>query len=654
MKPEAANTHTRGATALPAAAAAAICGAVLVTIGAGGPSWLDSAELIAAARELGGIHPPGHPAWLSLAALADLLPLGPYSARVVWLSAACCAAAAWWTVRLAGRAMGGFAGTAAGGWWAFSAGLLVAFSGSTWMIGGRAEVYGLALATNLWAIDAALRAGDHADVPRAIGPVIETAVAVSLGLLNHHYVTLFVLPAVVAGGWPLVRGAVVAQRRALLIGTCAAAFLGLAYAAPSMRALADTEMGWGDPASMRGFWQGVTAAHFQVSVTESTAPVGGNLAVLLGALFAQMGVWPAALGLLGLGLGALRMSRTWWACALALVGGIGTKSLMAINTHNPDDYGYTAVASAMLAVGVAMFGGLLFGARGPLQRLGNARRLRLSVLVLPWALLLGLLNGVQLAANPAIHLAGGRAADVLDDHVRQRVSPGSLYLSNFVFLGFNEQAWRIAEGRRPDITNAHLSMRTGDTDRGARFNRWLEKRRPEHKNLAVAASRMQRAPIGNILQLAERADVFAEHDPANRIPAFSFGYDGVVQRLLRTDERGIHRSPQPDLPSRVRRWAKLYEDLEARGPLNHQTREVLVWQHALQAAHALRLGWPAVADFELRKARKLAPKARSLQRLGLRVQALQDAVAHQDRKRFGMLVQRYHRARYDELVSEEM
>ncbi len=639
------------ATNRAAAWSAAVCGVLLISISAAGPSWLDSAELIAAARELGGIHPPGHPAWLSLAAIADWWPLGPYGARVVWLSAVMGAVSAWFISRLATRALRDFASTTAGAWWSFASGLTIACSGSMWFIGARAEVYTLALATNLWALDAALRAGDRALDRTTIAPIVETAIAVSLGLLNHHYLTVFAMPAIVVAGWPALRGAVTARPRELAIAIAVALFLGLGYLAPSLRALADTEMRWGNPATAAGFWAGITAAHFQVSVTGSQVSIGTNLAVLLGAITVHMGTWLALLGLLGLGIGALRRTRLWWVLLLALLGSLATKALMAINTHNPDDFGYTALAAASLAISIAFVGGSLFAPDGPLKGFTAARRNRLSLLVVPWILLLAGLQALHTASDPDVNLANLRAPDVIDSHMRRQLSPGALYLSNYVFLGFNEQAWRIAEGRRPDLTSAHLSFRTGDTDGGRRYNRWLGDKRPALRPVTVAASRLKRAPIGNILMLAERWDVFAEHDPDLRIPPDLFGFNGIVNRLWRNAERTQGHAVAVEQDRHERTWNKLYRQLQQHNTLDHQTREVLLWQHTLHAAHALRAGWVKVAEAELKRAHKLAPHDQMTSNLSRRVSVLNDAITQRDKRRVRQTILHYRRMRFDELVS---
>jgi len=635
--------------------AAGLAGVVLVAISAGGPSWLDSAELIAAARELGGIHPPGHPAWLSLAGLAEWLPIGAYSARVVWLSAIFGALAVALTVRLARRAMGPFGTTTAGSWWAFGAGVAVASSGSMWLFGGRAEVYTLALASNLWAIDAALRAGDAAERgDLRPGPVVETAVAVAVGLLNHHYITLFALPAVAVAGWPALMSLGRGRPRVLLTAVAVAAFAGLAYLAPSLRSLADTEMQWGDPATPLGFWQGITAAHFQRSVTESNVAIGDNLLVLFGALAARTGPIVAAVGFVGLGLGGLQRRRAWLAVAVAALGALATKALMAINTGNPDDYGYTALAAAALGIGIASFGAMVFGAEGPLRRLAASRRRRLSFFVLPWLLLMCALQAFGQWYDPDVNLAGMRSPDIVDGHMRRVFSPGALYLSNQPFLAFNEQAFRIAEGRRPDLTASHLSFRTGDTDGGKRFARWLSKRRPEVGGLARVSVRLKTPAIGNLLPLVNRWDVFAERDADIRIPPSVYGFDAFANRLLRQPERAVDYTDAQAAERHQRIWSALYERLERLGPIDRQTREVLVWQHAIEAAGALRMGRVETARGELELAQKLAPRDATLRVLQWRLNALEDRHRSGDSRGYRALWARYNRMPLDALTSPDL
>ncbi len=618
----------------------AVVTAGMVLGSAGGPSFLDSGELIAAARELGGVHPPGHPAWLSLAGLAEVLPFGAYGARVVWLSALFAGIAAGLLVRIARGVMGPFGATRAGGWWAAAAGLALGCSGSLWQVGVRAEVYTLALATNLWAIDAALRAGRAAKGAKSVahGPAAEVVVALALGLLNHHYVTLFALPAVLLAGWPALR-TLPRKHLAALVG--AGAFAGLGYLALPLRALADTEMRWGDPTTLQGVWRAVTAQHFQRSVTAANVDLMDNAMVLMGAVSEGMGVWLAAAGLLGLGVAVLRPTGAWAATCAALVGGLLTKAFMVIDTHNPDDHGYVLLVAAALALGLAHGAAVLFGEDGVFAGLPQQRRRWLATLVVPWLVLLAGLGFALRTTSPATWQAGQRGPDAVDTLVRSAVGPGGIYLSNYYGLQFNEAAWRVAEGRRPDILSAHLSFRTGDTDGGVGYARWFAKRYPAEASLALGAVKMRRAPVGNLLQLAEAGRVYAEEDPDLRLPTAMLGFGGVAHRLLSSKERTLEYDLAAEQRAHERVWQALYDQLGPVTGLDHQTKGILVWQHALQMAHALRRGWRVVARDELARARKLAPSDSMLNRLEARLQLLDGAWKDGDVKRFHRLWQGY-------------
>jgi hypothetical protein len=65
--------------------------------------WLDSGSLVGSAWTMGVAHPPGEPAWLALAKLAQLIPIGDIAFRTNLLSAACLAACAWPLLLACGR-----------------------------------------------------------------------------------------------------------------------------------------------------------------------------------------------------------------------------------------------------------------------------------------------------------------------------------------------------------------------------------------------------------------------------------------------------------------------------------------------------------------------------------------------------------------------
>ena len=639
---------------------ATLIGVLLLCATAPAPTWLDSGELIAAARELGGIHPPGHPAWLSLAPIVEWLPLGPYSARVAWFSALFAAISVALMVRIARMILGDFGQTTAGSIWAAAAAASLGASSSLWLVSVRVEVYTLALACNLWALYAALRAGDAAANTESTAlsratrvALMELIVAVGLGVLNHHYITLFLVPALIVAAWPAIRLVGRHHRRAAFLMLALGLLLSLGYLGLTLRALTDTEMRWGDPATAPGLWDTLTAQHFQRSVTAVDVDPTENAMLLFGGIANGMGLWLAALGALGLALGWLRRDRLWLALLLTLAFGLLTKALMIIDLRNPDDHGYVLMAVAALALGIAMFGALLLGDDGLLSKMPSDVRGRLTWFIMPWVVTLIALNVVQMYKTPETNLRSARASDVLDNHVRSTLSPGSLYLGNYYGLVFNEQAFRIAEGRRPDISAAHISFRTGDTDQGRRYQRWFAHRRPEYTQLAIAAGRLKRAPIGNFLSLRELHNVYVEADPENRVPFALVGFNGLVSRLLVDRETTLDYDVNRFRERRARIWDRLYQELERTHAIDHQTRSILLWQHALQIAHALRRGWRQIARDELERARSLNPRDRLLDRLESRIDHLDAAWKRTDAKAFKRLWLRYTRMDLNALTADD-
>ncbi|MBM4342698.1 MAG: DUF2723 domain-containing protein [Deltaproteobacteria bacterium] len=619
------------------------CTAVATTwLAAPAGSWLDAGELIAAARTLGGVHPPGHPGWLSIAALAELLPLGPHAARVAWLSAAFAGLSAACMVRIARSVLPD--SSAAGLAWV--AALPLAVSASLWQVAVRAEVYTLALATSLWAVEAALRARAAfvaSETPRSRAAVVEAGVALCLGLINHHYVALFALPAVLAAGWPALRRTVTTTPRFALMVVALCAWLGAAYVGLALRALADVELRWGDPSTLAGWWDTVTARQFQGSVAGQRGGLADNMAVLLAMVSQGAGTWLPLAGVVGLVLGALRKRPEAWSGMLLLAGALLTKGLMWVDTHNPDDHGYVLAALAGLGVGVALLLGALHGV--------------LATRAVAWSVVAAALVAtvLQVRANwrdPACNLAELRATDHLDSVGRRAVAPGALVLTNYFGTQFNEALFRLGEGRRPDWQVAHLSLRTGDTDGGKGFARWWAQRHPDLAVLAQAAQHFGRSPTGNLMTLVETRSVYAEADPANRIPPQYFSFDGPLHRMQLDRERALDYDVEAIRQRQNAVWSRLFERLTATDLNEPATRRVLLWNHALQAAHALRRGWREIGADEVARARTMAPQDRLVDRLALRVATLDAAFARADAKGFAATWQRYATYDFDALVGD--
>ena len=159
--------------------------------------------------------------------------------------------------------------------------------------------------------------------------------------------------------------------------------------------------------------------------------------------------------------------------------------------------------------------------------------------------------------------------------------------------------------------------------------------------MVLTAARSGRAPVGPLLARAERQPVYAEQDPDGRIPAPYFGFDGTVHRLLTEPERRLDLDVEHWRQRQAQRWQRLYDRLSDADLADKSSKSILLWQHALQAAHGLRRGWLELTRDELKRAEALQPGDRSLGRLRERLAALDAAWQRADTKGFAALWKRY-------------
>jgi tetratricopeptide (TPR) repeat protein len=351
-----------------------------------GVGWMDSGELTAAAWNLGGAHPPGHPAHSLLGRLASLVPLGEVAFRVNLLSAVAMGAALAGVIALARRLTperdAAIAGAAVGA-------ALAGLAPAALMNATRAEVYAPVAALVIWSLVAALAFIK----PRQGEPdgrcLLLASFGFALAAAFHPVIAASAaLPVAIALGLAARRRLVRLAPIALGLGALAL----LTYAYLPARALAATPplLVWGDPGTASGFFDLVSGAVYQSNFSASGIVerfasawllVGEHQA--LGALFG---------GLLGLGFATvtrLRGAGTLFAVAVCLVLGAGLQDAL-----NPDLRGYLLPALLVLAAGLGPLAaaGLRMLPAEIAGREARTRPLAIAAIIAPLALI-GFLAG---------------------------------------------------------------------------------------------------------------------------------------------------------------------------------------------------------------------------------------------------------------------
>lgn len=405
---------------------------------------LDSPELIATTVGLGVSHPPGHPAFHLLASPFLLWPVGNLAFR---LHLACAAFSA-----ISGALI--LLCTWRSGWVSSRRGLVAAAIvavgvGSSQALlfqSIRAEVYSLNLLTTLVAWFAVCRPG-----PLATRHWVVAAAALGVGLLNHHYLTLFTFPAFAVR---FIAGTDAAHRwRALALSILVGGTSIAGYGYLVARGLARAMPAWIWPTDPQALLWHMSAAAFQKNTARAAQvdPVAGFTSAM--GLLAESLTWPwiiaAAIGLV---LVIRRRPSLGIPLGLLLVLNLITQILVDFDPANPDVLGYFMPAFAMVALLVCAALSEL-DARAPASLAGTA----LLATAASLALLVGLF--VPSAPGRTRSLRAYYDADLLLREVRQSPPETTVITAYFEtsFLWWNEQAVRDA---RPDLHLLHRSWRT--------------------------------------------------------------------------------------------------------------------------------------------------------------------------------------------------
>lgn len=383
--------------------------------------WLDSGSLVGSAWMMGVAHPPGEPAWLALARIAQLLPVGDIAFRAGLLSALCVAACALpllWTVGY-GRKEPPV--DAAG---VLVVGALAALGPTLQAV--RPEVYGLTTLLLLLALAAALRLHGVAG-SAALGLLL------GLGAAVHPLLCAVAVPALLVAR---VRSSSVRLRDGAWL-VVAGLWGFAAYAWLPLRAMASPGRAWGVPDSPARFVDVLLARTFSRNFGGGDG--GGpleNLEVIL--LLWTRGGLPVLL-LIGLvGCVAWRGRKvepgSRW---LLLVTGLWLAGNAAtilpqnkVFASNPDLLGYLAVG-VLGAVPLALLG------------LRNLGRYRYVMVILLFALLLG--------DGHAGHRSDAHGARTFATHQAAGLPPGAILVPSGNDSAF---AWIYLQGverRRADL-----------------------------------------------------------------------------------------------------------------------------------------------------------------------------------------------------------
>ena len=411
-------------------------------LAAPGLTWLDGGELSLAAGTMGVAHPPGEPAYLVLARLAALIPVGDLPFRLTLLSATTVAVAAGLLAAIVNDAAGRLSGLPGSGLplAGLIAGLSFGLTPAVVLQGVRPELYGLTIALGLASVRA-LQLGGRKGVALAVLPLCVAGAV-------HHAMLVAALPGLVLLASGRGRGSLRAGIGCAVLLVVPAL---LQFAWLPLRSLTDPALDFGSPRSWDRILHHVTAAGYGRSFHPTEGQITANLLTHLRMFRADLGLLALLLGLYALP-GAWRRWRRYVIAALLIiaVGVLPTVLQGLFREDNPDVRGYLLAPVAVLCAGAGI------GAAALLARVRGA-----TPGMAPWT---GIALVVALAIPPG--LASSRAADHSSRFLPARLgaalldgaAPGALVLTGGDSWAFPPLYLRYWEGRRPDVHLVPLHM----------------------------------------------------------------------------------------------------------------------------------------------------------------------------------------------------
>lgn len=570
--------------------------------------WLDSGEFVAAAVRLDISHPPGHPLTELYGKAFSLLPFGSLPLRIAIGQAFATALACVFVCRASTDVLALQRVPDPLRWpCAIFAAWVSAFTYGLWFQAVRPEVYALqTLCTSVIVerVCAYLRMRSATAQPSEPGQVARYAgpacFALGLGLANHHFTALFVVPAMLVPAFLLVRSG----RLRCLAGSALLGLLGLAtYAYLPLRATHALPANLGQPSDWSRFIWVVSAKVYQHgAATQTTQSLGERLADVAVLLVESYRVLPLLAALVGL-YALLRTPATRAAGLFALLLSAAVliaRAWLGPVRSNPDVLGY--FGSAFLAIGL-----LAASAFGELAKHLDARSPERLRVFLPWcAPVLALLNVPY--AFAASSLADFHATDSLDERRLRSLPARSVVVETMPQTVFRHWELDAVERIRPDLAQVPVPFLTHPGMRDA-----LVARTPNLTRLVDGY--MQ----GDLLRCedldAEAARHFTWLELDTRVPPKCF------KRLAPTHllHRATAGAPQPSAAERKAwldwEYAVLYRDLGESALDDPETLRQLLGVHYLSAVQFAAVGARKLAQEEIARARALAPQDRNVLRL---------------------------------------
>jgi hypothetical protein len=576
--------------------------------------WLDSGEFVAAAVQLDIAHPPGHPLSGLYGRAFCALPLGSLSFRVALGQAIATATAAALMCRASAIVLGRMQLTSGVRWaLAVFGAWLSAFSYGVWFQAVRPEVYALQSLLTALMIERILQlmAADDGDV-RALGGA---ALALGLGLTNHHLLALLIAPAFL----PAVVRVLRRRRWRALGGAFALGALALCvYAYLPLRAAAHPPANLGDPSNFERFAWVVSARVYAHDMgNDAPEPLETRGVDVLGLLYEDFHGLPLALALIGLYL-TLRLRATRGAgVVLGAVFAVdaAARAWLGPVRANPDILGYLAPSYwALGALSACGLGAVIALCQREWPRVA-ARTNRTLIALTPLAAL-GMVPGTW----PRATLAHFAATDAFDDFRMRRLPPRAVVIASSPQAVFRAYELAAVERARPDVAYLPLPFLRypGMAEAVVKRDPLLF---PSVQSYLARHDHLQIAPL---LELSRHRPVFIELDTRIAPELYPFlrphgalvqagpwdgaGYDSIRDELI-ADERAL--------------WKEVGADRN-----ESETARQLLWMHYLNAVQLGAVGLRELARMEVALALRASPtesRALALQRALMQERAIKPA-----------------------------